>query len=77
MSCIVNGEPVEFTWTEFKVLMTLMGLAKSWVTPDELSEIVFGHRLYKHNVARYINQIRKKIGAELIQSRYKFGYRVL
>ena len=58
----INGEPIDFTPTEYKILYTLWKNAEKIVSKDELSESVWasdsvGH----HTIDTHISNLRKKI----------------
>jgi len=76
---LVDGEPVVFTPTEFRLLQTLAAMPGRVFTRENLIDSAVGDDVcvMDHNVDVHIGNIRKKLGErrELIETVWGIGYR--
>ncbi|MBN2080821.1 response regulator transcription factor [bacterium] len=76
---LVDGEPVVFTPTEFRLLQTLAALPGRVFTRENLIDTAVGDDVcvMDHNIDVHIGNIRKKLGErrELIETVWGVGYR--
>jgi len=76
---LVDGEPVVFTPTEFRLLQTLAAMPGRVFTRENLIDAAVGDDVcvMDHNVDVHIGNIRKKLGErrELIETVWGIGYR--
>jgi two-component system KDP operon response regulator KdpE len=73
----VRGAEVSLTPLEFKLLGTLVDHAGQVLSRDQLLELVWGNSGSRggDEVKLYVGYLRRKIGAELIETLRGFGYR--
>jgi two-component system KDP operon response regulator KdpE len=73
----VRGAEVSLTPLEFKLLGTLVDHAGQVLSRDQLLELVWGNAGSRggDEVKLYVGYLRRKIGAELIETLRGFGYR--
>jgi two-component system alkaline phosphatase synthesis response regulator PhoP len=81
-SLTLNGQPVELTPTEFKLLQSLMENPGYAFTRSELVEKLFGydHESLERTIDSHVKNIRRKIEADpaeplYVQTVYGIGYR--
>jgi two-component system OmpR family response regulator/two-component system response regulator QseB len=72
------GEPVALSAREFDLLHALMLAAGRVLTREQLEQQLYswGQEVESNTVEVYIHHLRKKLGAELIQTVRGVGYRV-
>ncbi|MEP6671519.1 MAG: response regulator transcription factor [Chthoniobacter sp.] len=77
---VVNGEAIELTPTEFKLLATLAERPNVVQTRDRLLSEVWGneHAIENRSVDTYLRRLRNKLGeaGRHIKTVYGFGYRI-
>ena len=73
----VRGEPVSLTPLEFQLLVALVENAGQVLSRDRLLELVWGDANARggDEVKLYVGYLRRKIGAELVETVRGFGYR--
>ncbi len=71
-----DGEIIELTALEYRALAYLMMRAGNVVSKTELTEHIYGHDEDRDSnvIEVLINRLRKKIGADIIQTRRGQGY---
>ena len=76
---MLNGDPLELTGTEFKLLMTLIERRGRVQTRDDLLDTVWGYEYsgYGRTVDTHIRRLREKLGeaSEWIETVRGVGYR--
>ena len=76
---MLNGDPLELTGTEFKLLMTLIERRGRVQTRDDLLDTVWGYEYsgYGRTVDTHIRRLREKLGeaCEWIETVRGVGYR--
>ncbi len=76
---LLNGDPLELTGTEFKLLTTLIERKGRVQTRDELLDTVWGYEYsgYARTVDTHIRRLREKLGeaSEWIETVRGMGYR--
>ena len=74
-----NGEPVELTRSEFDLLATLLAHPRRVFTRMELLEHIHGEAFaaYERTIDVHIKNLRAKVGADLIETVYGVGYRMV
>jgi len=74
----IDGEAVELTLNEIKVLSYLVHNAGRYVTQTELSEHIYGYDGDRdsNTIAVFIGRLRKKLGKETVQSVRGRGYMI-
>jgi len=77
---LLNGDPLELTGTEFKLLITLIERRGRVQTRDDLLDTVWGYEYsgYGRTVDTHIRRLREKLGeaSEWIETVRGFGYRL-
>jgi two-component system OmpR family response regulator/two-component system response regulator QseB len=78
MSVRLGGQPVAITAKEFRVLKLLMERAGKYVTKGDIEYVIYSaDNMAESNTTEVtIYALRKKLGAEFIQSMRGVGYRV-
>jgi DNA-binding response OmpR family regulator len=77
MTIKVDGDPVEVTAIEYRLLAYLMHRRGHVVAQSELAEHVYGSDQQSSNALEVlIGRVRRKIGAGFIETRRGFGYLV-
>ena len=78
MSVRLGGQPVIITAKEFRVLKLLMERAGKYVTKSDIEYVIYNaDNMTESNTTEVtIYALRKKLGAEFIQSMRGVGYRV-
>jgi two-component system alkaline phosphatase synthesis response regulator PhoP len=73
----VTGDPVEMTPTEFELLRTLMQQPEHAFTRGELIEKALGYSYegLERTLDSHVKNLRKKIGADWIETVFGVGYR--
>ena len=73
-----NGEPLELTGIEFKLLHYLMMNSDKVISKTELSEHIYEEEQLKdsNTIEVYINRLRQYLGKEFIETRRGQGYRL-
>ncbi|WP_159729931.1 response regulator transcription factor [Methylosinus sp. Ce-a6] len=75
MTIKIDDAPVELTAIEYRVVAYLLHRRGLVVPQSELAEHVYGHDQQSSNaVETLIGRVRKKLGAEVIETRRGFGY---
>jgi len=76
MKVTLDGVPVALSPLEYRLIAYLLHHRGRVVSQLELSENVYGHdEMHDSNAVEVlIGRLRKKIGAELIETRRGFGY---
>jgi two-component system OmpR family response regulator len=77
MTIKVDGVPVELTAIEYRLVAYLLHRRGQVVPPSDLAEHVYGHDQQSSNAMEaLIGRVRKKLGAEAIETRRGFGYMI-
>jgi DNA-binding response OmpR family regulator len=73
----LRGEPVSLTPLEFKLLAAFVRHPNQVLSPAQLVELVWNDplRASSGQVKLYVSYLRRKIGADLIETVRGFGYR--
>jgi len=75
MTIKIDDAPVELTAIEYRVVAYLLHRRGLVVPQSELAEHVYGHDQQSSNAVEVlVGRVRKKLGAEAIETRRGFGY---
>lgn len=75
---LLHGEPVTLSRREVDLLVHLAAADGRWVSPDSLSERLYGlgEEISSNALSVHIHNIRRKMGAETIETARGLGYRL-